>query len=185
MPLRKPYSYADARAAIDRSNGQPLALGANDPMTHPRFTSNGNKDTGQRYGHEYMHRGPVKKFNDSGDHPSGLNTSLSRLESNRLGKSRTEHRDATYRLTEYLLNTQKVQSSLGQADMDPPNKQFWLKKIPVTQDVYGYSSDGTVPKKISSASINFRKINGQLFIASVYPDGFLGERDFDLDKLFV
>lgn len=124
MPLKKIYTYADARAAVDRSNGQRLVQGAADPATQPRFPKGSRRDPnkGTGYGHEYMHRGPIKKYDDTGDHPSGLNTTLSRLEQNKLHKSRTENCDATYRLTEYLLNTPTIQGERPRPTAPPTTR---------------------------------------------------------------
>jgi hypothetical protein len=177
--VKKPYSYAEARAAIDRSNGQPLGSGANDPSTRQDYNA-----TGKKLGHEYMHRGGISKYEDQGDHPSGLKP-LKPLQANQLAKSRAENRETSYRLTEYLLNTPQVQAALDDADNGVAPVQKWLKNVPVTVDyLYGFESGGTISKQITAAAINFRKIGDELFIASVYPVAFQGERNFELDLLF-
>lgn len=182
MPdVKKIYSLAEAEAAVNRSNGQPLAQGVGDPRNR---TYN---NTGKKRGHEYMHRGPIAKYEFRGDHPSGENPQLSGLEKNVLKKSRTEDRRTSYRLVQALLNSPAGQTALGELDAggDNPPGQKWLPAIDVlAEDLYGYESDGTVVKKISKARINFRKINGSLFIASVYPTEFQGERDYDLGDFF-
>lgn len=193
MPnVKKPYSYAEAKAAIDRSNGQRLSTGAGDPHLRRPYNA-----TGRQLGHEYMHRGAVSTYDNQMDHPvlktvfvpGGGNVMdpsihLTTLEANMLGKSRMENRETSYRLTEHLLNSAPVQQELDNADNNVGDVQKWLRRVPVTADLYGYEAGSDVPKKITEAAINFRKIGDHLFVASVYPVSFAGERDFELDQLF-
>jgi hypothetical protein len=66
-----------------------------------------------------------------------------------------------------------------------PKLQQWLKKVDVTdKTIYGFEGGGDVPKQVTKAAINIRKIGGQLFVASVYPAEFAGERNYELDMLF-
>ncbi len=166
--IKKTYTLADAKDAIDKSNGQKLSV-----ETRSAYNS-----TGKRLGHEYMHRGYIPKYDYNGDHPSGPST-LNTLDSNRLKKSRVENRETSYRLACHLLNSPQGQNALGSADKQPENTQIWLKQIPVTsKNLYGYEQNGDIPKRITHGAINFRKIAGKLFIASVYPTQFMGERDY-------
>jgi hypothetical protein len=60
-----------------------------------------------------------------------------------------------------------------------------LKSVAVTDNsIYGYEPGSDVPKRVSEAAINFRKIGDELFIASIYPTKFLAEEDLDLSSLF-
>lgn len=180
MPnVQKVYSNAEAKAAVDRSNGQALSNGPDDPRNRQPYNA-----TGKQLGHEYMHRGHIQRYNSAGDHPTGTRT-LKPQESNMLKKSRTENRDMSYRLTEYLLNTPAVQNALGDLDNNVGNPQKWLKNVPVSDNtLYGFAGGGDVPRQITAAAINLRKINGELFVASVYPVAFMGERSYDLDLTF-
>lgn len=184
MPnVKKNYSLAEAEAAVNRSNGQPLAQGQGDPAN--RIFNN----TGAKKGHEYIHRGFVAKYEFRGDHPSGENPQLSQLEKNTLAKSRSENRRTSYQLAQATLNSPRGQAALADLDAlgdNPSGEQKWLKDIDVLgEDLYGYEGGGTVVKKVSKAAINFRKINGTLFIASVYPTEFQGVRDYDLGDFFA
>jgi hypothetical protein len=177
--VKKFYSYAEAKAAIDRSNGQRLSTGPGEPDQRQPYNA-----TGKQLGHEYMHRGHVERYNTAGDHPSGTRT-LSQRQANMLAKSRTENRDMSYRLAEYLLNTPQVQQELGDLDNNVGNPQKWLKHVPVTDNtLYGFAAGSDAPRQITAAAINVRKIGGELFVASVYPVAFMGERPYDLGYLF-
>jgi hypothetical protein len=187
MPnVKKHYTIEEAMGAIDRSNGHELTNGPGSPrpvgqVPDGRIPYN---NTGKKQGHEYMHRGHIEQRNHSGDHPSGLVT-LSQLQKNMLKKSRTENRYTSARLTQYLLNSTQGQQALDELDNNVGNPQKWIQNIPVTDGtIYGFEQNGDVPKQVTSAAINIRKIGGELFIASVYPMGFSGERNYELDTFF-
>lgn len=181
MPdIKKDYTLEQAAAAVDRSNGRRLADGPGSPRTR-----NAYNNTGKKLGHEYMHRGSIGIYNTTGDHPTGRRA-LSQLESNMLAKSRAASRLNSYRLAHYLLNSQAVQIELGNADREPENTQKWLKNVAVTDNsIYGYEAGSDIPKRVTRAAINFRKIGGEIFIASLYPTGFVAEEDsLDIASLF-
>lgn len=180
MPnIKKAYTKSEAAAAIDRSNGQSLAAGAGSPQSRNNYNN-----TGKKLGHEYMHRGAVGIYNSAGDHPTGRRN-LSTLETNMLGKSRAANRSSSYQLAFYLLNSPSVQVELGNADAGVGDAQKWLKSVPVNDNsIYGYEPGSDVQKRVCEAAINFRKIGGELFIASIYPTKFLAEENLDLSALF-
>jgi hypothetical protein len=187
MPnVKKLYTIEEAMGAIDRSNGHELANGPGSPR--PRALEPDGRiaynDTGKKQGHEYMHRGHIEQRNHSGDHPAGFVT-LNPRQTNMLKKSRTENRYTSARLTRYLLNSTQGQQALDDLDNNVGDPQKWIKNIPVTDGtIYGFEQNGDVPKQVTSAAINIRKIGGELFIASVYPMGFSGERNYELDTFF-
>ncbi|HDS1654511.1 TPA: hypothetical protein QEL76_002452 [Stenotrophomonas maltophilia] len=180
MPnIKKPYTIEEAAIAIDRSNGQKLDHGPDDPRTR-----NAYNNTGKKLGHEYMHRGAVGIYNTTGDHPTGMRV-LTPLENNVLNKSRAANRSCSYRLAHFLLNSSQVQVELGNADAGIGPAQKWLKTVAVTDSsIYGYEAGSDVPKRVCEAAINFRKIGDELFIASLYPTKFLAEEDLQISSLF-
>jgi hypothetical protein len=189
MPnVQKIYSLEDAMGAIDRSNGHELSVGPGAPQKRSSTVPDGRvayNNTGKKLGHEYMHRGHIETRNHSGDHPAGA-TTLSPLQSNMLAKSRSENRQTSARLAQDLLNSAQVQLALGRLDAaGNPAQQEWLKNVPVSdKTIYGFESNGDVPKQVTHAAINIRKIGDELFVASVYPVQFAGERDYELDTFF-
>ena len=189
MPdVQKIYTLEDAMGAIDRSNGHELSKGPGSPQPRSTATPDGRvayNITGKKLGHEYMHRGHIEQRDLSGDHPGGAAT-LSPLQSNMLAKSRSENRLTSARLTHHLLNSAPVQQALGRLDSkNNPQHQEWLKNVAVTDNtIYGFESNGDVPKQVTHGAINIRKIGNELFVASVYPVQFAGERDYELDTFF-
>jgi hypothetical protein len=172
MPnVLKTYTLEEAMGAIARSNGQPLSKGPDSPQSRGPYNA-----TGKKLGHEYMHRGHVDQ----------QNRPLTHQHNNMLEKSRSENRLASARLTQYLLNSADGQQALARLDQaNDPKLQEWLKKVDVTdKTIYGFEGGGDVPKQVTKAAINIRKIGGQLFVASVYPAEFAGERNYELDTLF-
>jgi hypothetical protein len=177
--IKKPYTLTEAAAAVDRSNGQKLSSGPGSPQARDTYNN-----TGKKLGHEYMHRGAIGIYNTSGDHPTGTRA-LTTLESNMLKKSRSASRSNSYRLAHHLLNSPAVQVELGNADAGIGDPQKWLKHVAVTDNsIYGYEPGSDVPKRVAEAAINFRKIGGELFIASLYPTKFLAEEELNLSLLF-
>jgi hypothetical protein len=190
MPnVQKVYSLEDAMGAIDRSNGHELSQGPGSPQPQS-MAADGRvpyNNTGKKLGHEYMHRGHIEQRNHEGDHPTGAAPpTLTKLQSNMLAKSRSENRLTSARLTQHLLNSATVQQALGRLDTgNNPNQQEWLKNVPVTDNtIYGFESNGDIPKQVTRGAINIRKIGNELFVASVYPVQFAGERDYALDTFF-
>jgi hypothetical protein len=188
MPnVKKRYTVEEAMGAIDRSNGHTLTAGPGSPRPVSTTVPDGRiayNNTGKKQGHEYMHRGHIETRNHRGDHPTGL-VPLSTLQQNMLKKSRTENRYTSARLTQYLLNSPQGQQALDDLDNNVGGPQQWIQYIPVSDNtIYGFERDGDVPKQVTAAAINIRKIGGELFVASVYPVQFLAERDYALDTFF-
>ncbi|MCP3725326.1 hypothetical protein M3I53_19730 [Paraburkholderia sp. CNPSo 3272] len=167
--------------AIHRSNGHSLAHGPGNPRPAASGQAGGRQAynaTGRRMGHEYMHRGHI----EVGNRLPGPRTLL---ETNMLAKSRSENRYMSARLAQHLLNSTQGQAALGDLDNNVGGPQQWIRGIPVTDPtIYGFDQNDDTLKQVTTGAINIRKINDQLFIASVYPDSFSDVPDYELNTFF-
>lgn len=203
-----PITAADAQAAIDRANGQKLndilAGSQGDEANRQAYNP-----TGKKLGHEYMHRGYVAKEGaQEVDSATGVRstTTATTLQKNMRAKSRTMNRRASAELAAALLNSPIGQNELTAAINANDGAQHWLQNIAIdramyglvandpsadSKAIYGYEREGAgkfsgeVAKKIETGSVNFRVVQGVLFIMSVYPQTFQAEGNFDYGNLFT